>query len=482
MIWERLLKNASDRPHSLALSADNHALSWKELLEFAELTANSMLAGSIRPGDRIALVLPNGSTLVSALLAVARLGAVAVPLSPDLHPNELLKLISRSQCSFALFENPYPEVSQRLFSETTIQSAYITNKDAPCISDLQEFPPPKSGFLNGLPLPDDDSPLVCLLTSGTTGLPKRIERSHRQTGFLAESYVDTTGIEPNDRIYTIVPVSHGHGFCSGFLASLQSSAALYLDTQFQRRPTLTKLSQEKITICSAVPFLYHILADTRMTETMDYSALRMCVSGAGGMRRDRWLYIRNQLGFEVRQSYGSVETGALTINMDLDIESTCDSVGKPLKGVLIEIRDLRNQTTDGIIAGHVFSRSPATGRLLENSQANRRDPEGWIAMQDFGHFDNAGRLYLDGRLQGIVNVAGRKVSTTEVEQVLLKHPKVALVKVVPCQDAYGEEAVRAILVLKAPCGRSELLDHCRLALSEYKVPRVFDVVDSLDNV
>jgi len=103
-------------------------------------------------------------------------------------------------------------------------------------------------------------------------------------------------------------------------------------------------------------------------------------------------------------------------------------------------------------------------------------------MQDFGHFDNAGRLYLDCRLQGIVNVAGRKVSTTEVEQVLLKHPKVALVKVVPCQDAYGEEAVRAILVLKAPCGRSELLDHCRLALSEYKVPRVFDAVDSLDNV
>jgi long-chain acyl-CoA synthetase len=225
-----------------------------------------------------------------------------------------------------------------------------------------------------------------------------------------------------------------------------------------------------------------MLADTRMPTTMDYSALRMCVSGAGGMRRDRWIHVRDRLGFEVRQSYGSVETGALTINMDRDLESTCDSVGKPLQGVQIEIRNKGNETTEGNIAGHVYSKSPATGRLLESSQSNRRDPNGWIAMQDLGHFDDEGRLYLDGRLQGLVNVAGRKVSTTEVEQVLLEHPNVAQVTVLPCQDAYGEEAVRAVLVLKSPCHRSDLVEHCRRSLSEYKVPRVIDVVDSLDNL
>ena len=175
-----------------------------------------------------------------------------------------------------------------------------------------------------------------------------------------------------------------------------------------------------------------------------------------------------------------METGALTINVDPDPDATSDSVGRPLPGMHVKILDDAGNPLPSGMKGEVAVQNPGAGEICQGNDRQKLIPaNGWLRMNDLGWLDDDGRLYLTGRKVSIINVAGKKVVPREVETTLSGHPAVRQVVVVPHRDAYGEEAVKALVVCDESCTVMELVKHCRAQLAAYKMPRFVEFQDSL---
>jgi long-chain acyl-CoA synthetase len=479
MLSDLLKRHAVDRPRQVALVEGSSRLTWSELDGRVSRLASGLWNEGVRQGDAVGLVLPNSCAFVATLLAAGRIGAVAVPVNPELTALETRAVLESSGCRTAVFAAEVAELCQQWRGDDEIRTALVEGMGRPGIPGLDQW---RSGPLDccNLPVPGEESQLMQMMTSGTTGPPRRIVRTHGQVMSLAHAYQSAVDGSPDDRILAVIPMSHGHGFCSCLLAALQSGATLFVQRSFDRRAALQVLSRERITVFSAVPFVFSVLADTTMARPVDLSAMRFSVTGGAPLRRETWVKVRDRLGMRIRQSYGSVETGALTINMDPDPDATSDSVGRPLPGMHVRILDDAGNSLPSGMKGEVAVQSPCAGETCEADDGRALIPvDGWLRMNDLGWLDDEGRLYITGRKTSIINVAGKKVVPGEVETVLSHHPAVRQVVVIPHRDAYGEEAVRALVVRDEKCTVTELVKHCRAQLAAYKVPRFVEFRDSL---
>lgn len=477
MLTSLLERQAVERPRHPAVVCAGKVISWRKLEERVRHMAAGLAFQGIMPGERVALVLRNNDTFVSSLLAVARRGAVAVPCSWEWKDAELLSALETTQCQTVL-----ADASRETFIQTCRRSRpdcrfFLTSgqdQDSCRLNDLEEAPTSQR-----VATPDGDADALELFTSGSTGHPKRVIRKHAHLLNLGTAYAQTVGVDSRDRIWTVIPLTHGHGLCSSLLASLQTGATMFLQARFDRRETLRQLSRQRITVFPAVPFIYSILADTRTHELIDLSALRLCITGGSPLTSDVWRKVDQRLGIKLRQSYGSSETGAACVNMDTDAGASADSVGRPLAGVEVSVRDESGHALPSGVRGEVYVRSPAAAEWsIVASRDDARyepvrlaDPTGWIRMGDVGSLDSAMRLTIFSRQGRLVNVAGKKVQLEEVERVLLSHPFVERATLSTTQDRFGEQLIHATVYAHESCSRDHLLAHCREQLADYKIPR-----------
>jgi long-chain acyl-CoA synthetase len=323
-----------------------------------------------------------------------------------------------------------------------------------------------------------------LSTSGTTGSRGFALRTHEQLACLAEIYARAAGVGGADHILTTVPLAHGHGLCSGLLASLHAGATLELAERFAPRAVLSRLQGSGVTILVGVPFVFAILSETRLAAPLRAASLRACITGGAALPLDVWRRARERFAVPVRQSYGSAETGALTLDRDGESESTFGSVGTPLDGVEVEIRDAAGSAAPAGVVGEVVVRSPAASAVVWTAAGGSgrelgKPIEGGWATGDLGRLDEAGRLFLCGRRSSVIHIAGRKVLPEEVEAVLRCHPAVVDALVLATRDRYGEQVLRAQVVVRGERDREELLAHCRARLASFKVPRVVEFREQL---
>lgn len=474
MLASLLARHAQERPEERAVVSDVRVLTWRELHERTERLAAGLAARGVEAGEPVALVLPNGPAFVAGFLALARLGAVALPLAAESKAKEVRSALDASGCRTLLADGRLAGLCRDLLGDASLLRAFVSgvgDEGVPSLRSLAD-----AGQRPACPLPPEGADLLEQLTSGTTGPRKRIVRTHTQLLREAAAFAATVGTSPEDRILGVVPLSHAHGLGNALLASLHAGAALVLQERFDRRATLRLLARERITLFPAVPFLVSILADTRTREPVDLSALRLCFTAGSPLRRETWSKARERLGISLRQLYGSTETGALTLNLDADAEATLESVGRPLEGVRVAILDEAGAVLPSGSEGQVAVRSPGAAEhsLGPRGRTPLAGPGGWLRMGDLGRLDAEGRLHLGGRTALVINVAGRKVNPAEIESVLLGHPKIREAVVVGVRDPYGEEAVKAVIVPREPCTRDEVLARCREGLADYKVPRLVE--------
>ncbi len=479
MLADLIKRNAVNHPRQAAFVEFVFFFFWSDVNCQLQQLANGFWKQGVRNGDRVGIVLPNSCAFVTTFLALARMGAVVVPVNPDGRASVICATINASGCKAVIFDARLLSVCRGLLNQGVIRYAWIEGKGREGIPGLDDLAA-SSLHYPGYPVLDEESSLIQMMTSGTTGQPKRVIRTHGQTMALARSYQDAIGGSPEDRFLAVIPLCHGHGFCSCLLSTLQSGGTLFLQRSFDRRRVMEILNRHRITIFSAVPFVFSVLADTRMANPMDLSAIRLSLTGAAPLRQETWLKVRDRLGLQLRQSYGSTETGAITLNMDPNPEATAESVGLPLPGIRVKIIDNDGKPLPSGTVGNIAVQSHGASELCHVDDRNALQlVNGWIRMNDLGRIDEGGRLYITGRTETIINVAGQKVLPSEVETVLLSHPTVKQVTVLPLRDAYGEEAVTAFVVACEQCTKTELLNHCRAQLADHKIPRFIEFRDSL---
>jgi long-chain acyl-CoA synthetase len=465
MVMELLYAHAEADPGPTALVHGDERLSRAELVDRVERTARGLAARGIGPGDAVALVLPNDPVFVAGLLAVTGLGAVAVPLSRQLMPDELefafracrVRAVVADEQSAGRCKRALARIEEPAQLLTAAAMTRLIERHAPA-----RLAPRAPG-----------EPFVYQFSSGSTGRPKRVERTHAQLRAEADSY---DWITSADGLFCAIPLFHTYGMGCCLLAAVRSGGALVLLEEpspfaLRRQRALELIERERPTVFPGVPFNFRLLADA--PGHADLSSLRLCFSAGTALPRPAFDAFMARFGIPVRQLYGCTEAGTLTANLDGDPVATFESVGTPVGDVRVAVDDE---------TGEVAVSSPAMTRGYSDLDEVNRDAfrGGWFRTGDLGRLDGAGRLYVTGRMKLLIEVAGHKVDPIEVEDVLAAHPGVREAVVVGVRRSGElEESVKAVVVPSNGCREREVIEFCRERLASFKVPRVVEFRDEI---
>jgi acyl-CoA synthetase (AMP-forming)/AMP-acid ligase II len=329
--------------------------------------------------------------------------------------------------------------------------------------------------------PDDVA--MILHTSGTTSRPKRVPIRHRNLAASAANIIATYGLSPADTALCVMPLFHIHGIVASMLSTLASGGTLVCPDGFSALEFWRWIETYRPTWYSAVPTMHQLLlarAD-RNTDVIRAHPFRFIRSSSAPLPPIVLERLETTFGAPVLEAYGMTEAShQMTSNPLPPRPHRPGTVGYGV-GVEVAIMDEAGALLAPGQRGEVVIRGPNVIDGYENNpEANATAfVQGWFRTGDQGAIDEQGYLALTGRLKELINRGGEKISPLEIDDVLLRHPAVAeaLAFAVP-HKTLGED-IRAAVVLKAPASEGELREHCAARLAEFKVPRVFHILEEI---
>jgi long-chain acyl-CoA synthetase len=466
---EVFYENAARLCSKLAVRERGREWSYTELLARSEDLSRFLTSLGISAGHRVGLMLPNSGAFVACFFGIARVGGVIAPLSTRYRIQELSYYLKDTSASAILVA---PDTVVRA------KEALDQNEHPPFLVEVRpdgSFKILQEGEVDTAPIPDsDDSPLLHQYTSGSTGNPKRVIRTHGKLLWELERLAKVFHLGESDR-------SHVNGLVRTMMTSMFVGGTLYPVPEFKRREVLKLITQEEITYFGAVPYMYVFLATTPLRGEVDLSSIRTAFSSSAPLLADDNRLFANKYGFFVRQLYGSTETGTISVNTDPNLGECLESVGLPLDGIRVEIFDDECKPLPAGQQGEVAISSPAAITAYDNNpEANAKSFENEFYLSgDLGFKDERGYLTLTGRKKFLINRGGYEVNPFEVMQAIMSHPKVREVAVFGAPTHHGDQLIRCVIVANAPCTEGEIIEHCQSRIADYKIPGIVDFAKEL---
>ena len=471
-VRELLLSSANNFPNNIAVVEDDRRTSYEELSSMVQSLSSHLQSSGVTKGDAVVILLPNSIEFVVAFFAVASIGAISVPVNTAYKKDEIKYYVEHSLAKLILTEASLETLAEEVIANTDSSVLVIKGSSMKLTTDI---------------LPVDDVPIdpldevIYLYSTGSTGKPKRVSRTHKNLVALADNHTQTVGWTVNDKILFTVPISHTYAF-GNFISSVKIGASIYVLQGFNRNLVLDTLEREKITVFPAVPVMIDVLAKTYLPEPKDLSSLKLVISAGAPLPEKTFHSFNEKYGIYPRQLYGSSETGVISINLGDDIEQTFNSVGRAVKNVTVKIFGDTGAELGVNEAGEIAVQSPSMTTagyygLPEETKEVFRD--GYYFTGDLGRIDSEGYIYILGRRKLFINISGNKVDPVEVENILLEHEKVKDAVVLGLTDENGVETVKAVIVPRAGLQRKDIAEFCRDRIAEFKVPRIVEFIDEL---
>lgn len=460
----------------LAVQEPGTALTFEALHGWSQTISASLATVGLVPGQRVALVMPNSAAFVASFFGVGRAGGVVAPLNPHYRARELAYFIADLDPVAVLTTPALADVVAPVTAALARPPALLM------LDDVGEprLAHPGSGDATILTAAGSP-PLLQQYTSGSTGNPKRVVRSHRAVLDELDTLQQTFDVTTDDRFLGLAPFCHVNGLVRTMLNAMHATAALYPVPEFDRRGVLDLITRERLTFFGGVPQMFAILGQTPVRGAVDLSSLRVVFSSSARLTTDDARRCQRRYDIVVRQLYGSTETGTISFNRDPDPERTVDSVGTPLPGVTVDVVGDAGEPLSAGQEGEIVVASPfAADGYLDNAEATKRSfRDGAYVTGDVGMRDATGALRLTGRTSLMINRGGFKVSPYEVEEVVAGHPNVTDVAVVRAPSPHGDDVIRCVVVTREACTADEIIDHCRARLADFKVPGLIEFRDAL---
>jgi long-chain acyl-CoA synthetase len=464
------------RPRHAAIRASGRELQYGELLGWSSSVSAALRSSLTSPGLRVALLLPNSAEFVAAFFGAARAGGVIAPLAPQYRTQELEFYLRDLDAAALITSGALEERAAQVVAGLETPPALIR------IGPAMEVRVLRPGGARRAALDMSGSPaLLQQYTSGSTGMPKRVVRTHAALLAELEALHEVFALSPDDRFLGAAPFSHVNGLVRTMLASMYAGATLYPVEEFRRREVLDLLTRERITFFGGVPQMFAILGQTPARGHVDLSALRIAFSSSAPLLPADNRAFRERYGVCVRQLYGSTETGTISFNSHPEPEPRLASVGTPLKGVRVTIvGEQGNPLPDGeegeIAISSPFAASGYVGNPTATKEAFR---DGLYLSGDLGTKEADGYITLTGRKKLMINRGGFKVNPYEVEAAIKEHPKVADVAVFGTTGPHGDDIVCCHVVAAGPCTADEIVAHCQSRIADYKIPTRIEFRESL---
>jgi len=460
--------------------------------------ARALIASGIERGDRVALWAPNSLEWIVAALGVTTAGAVLVPVNTRFRGAEAAYVLTRSRARLlftvrGFLDTDYPALLANAgVALTALDDTVLLCGDAAGGSVGWDEFLTRGGAVTDLELGvrveaiGDDDPSDVVFTSGTTGHPKGVVMTHGQTLRAYLDWCDWADLRPGDRYLIANPFFHIFGYKAGCLACLMRGATMFPLAVFDPGVVLELVERERISVLPGPPTIYLSLLDHPDRAHRDISSLRVAVTGAADIPVELIRRVRQELPFErILTGYGLTEAGTVTGSRpDDDFEHIATTVGVPWTG--FEVRTITNSGDDAEPGqpGEVIVRGATVMRgYLDDPKATADaiDADGWLHTGDLGTFDPDGYLRIVGRIKDMFIVGGFNAYPAEIENLLLRHPRVAQAAVIGVPDARLGEVGMAFLVLDPgpPLEPSEIIEWARGEMANFKAPRFVEFLDAL---
>jgi acyl-CoA synthetase (AMP-forming)/AMP-acid ligase II len=455
------------------------ALTYAQLDARSDEVAHGFARRGIGAGDVVALVLPSSIEFTVAYVALAKLGAVTTAVSPRFASLERRRVLERAEprlvvATDELSEGTPPAVDVLL----TRRAAAIDD----LWSDLAITGSAKTSDQRTAP----DAPETIVFTSGTTGTPKGALFTARQVRAITD--MDTGGAWGAGGPQLVATGLPHVGFMTKLAGHLQQGATLHVLSRWHAADALRLIAHEHMPYIGGVAAQVSLLLRVPDFDSYDLSAVRGLIIGAGPSPAPLVIEARNRFRAPYSIRYSSTESGGLgtLTSFDAPDSEALYSVGRPRPGVELSIRDAETGAAlDAGESGRVCLRSPAVmaGYWRDpHATATAFDPDGWLRTDDVGYVGEDGCLRLTGRLTEVYIRGGYNVYPLEIEAVLLDHPEVASVAVVPRADpVMGEIGVAVVIARDTanPPTLESLRAFAAPRLAAYKLPEAIRVVDEL---
>lgn len=485
-IVDILSQNALRHPDKPALVYEERTYTYYEFNKVVNEFANGLLEMGVQKGEKIALMMKNSDYFAISYYAVAKTGAVVVPMNFRLVGREVTYIVDQSDSVFVICDQEYEQLIQDAISTIPSVRQVIT-------TELTEHK--KSRSIGEVLSTTSTNPAVkivntddlhILYTSGTTGNPKGAMFDHQRVLNVTFGCIGLLGYNTRERFIHVAPLFHAAQLVICMTSSFLLGGFNVIHKEFNPEAMLKDIEKYKITSLFAIPTMFKLLIEVPGGEKYDVSSIQRFLYGAAPMSKE--MVEKTMKFFNSTNFYslcGLTEGGPSGIY--LSPENHEDKVGASGKdGLLFTEAKLvtptgeetkTNEVGEFVIKGDTIMKEYYK-KPQETANTIR---DGWLYTGDLGYRDRDGYIYIVDRLKDMIITGGENVYSVEVENVLGTHPKIADVAVIGSPDEEWGEIVTAVVACK-PYEKillDELENFCRQHLSSYKIPRKVLFVEAL---
>ena len=492
---------------SEALYCQGRRWSFSELRSDVDRAAKGLIHLGVAPGDKVALWMPNRPEWIHLMFAIAKIGAVIVPINTRFRTADLEYVVRQSDSTTLITVDhsgpvEYLEMVRELCPELDTSNPNDLTPEAfpqlkrvvvvgegrykgvtgwkDVLSHLDNLPNEDlaADFAKRQKAVDATDPVLIMYTSGTTGFPKGVIQSHVIQQNVRDQAV-RMGMTQDDVILMYLPLFHAFGLYEGPLMSMISGARMVLTTLFDPAESLRLIEQEQATVLSGFDTHFHGLTTHPDCKTTDFTSLRTGVLAVGMASSEAVARQTQRLLCPTITGWGMTEIGVCGTMSYLDSpeDDRCLGSGHPLEGY--EYKVINPESGETLEPGQMGELCVRTYAMMQGyykkpeETANAFDSQGWFRTGDVATIRTDGFVRFLGRYKELLKVGGENVDPVEVEAFLLGHPGVDSVQLVGIPDATLGEIACACVILKDDfqVSSEEIIGYCRGKLASFKLPK-----------
>jgi acyl-CoA synthetase (AMP-forming)/AMP-acid ligase II len=467
---------AITNPDDVAIIDERGELTYRELHERSNALAHAFAELGIGPDDGVGIMARNHRGFIEATLAAAKVGASSLYLNTMFAGPQLAEVMEREGPKMLVHDEEFTELLEGVNPDVKRVIAWVDGEpDGDTVDGLIE-----GGDTSDLS-PPPDTPRFVILTSGTTGTPKGAQRSSANgLGGLA-SLISKIPFRSRERFMIACPLFHSWGF-THFILALPLGATVVLRRKFSEEGTLQAVEEHDAHVLAVVPVMMQRILnlDEETLSRYELPTLRITsVSGSAlpGELATKWM---DHFGDNVYNLYGSTEVAYATIATPEDLRSAPGTAGRPPRGTIVKLYDEEDNEVPPGETGRIFVGNDMAFEGYTGG-GGKDTIGGLMSSGDVGHFDEDGRLFIDGRDDEMIVSGGENVFPREVEDLLSDHEAVVEAAVIGIEDEDFGQRLKAFVVLGEGKDASEddLKNHVKSNLAGYKTPKEVEFLDEL---
>lgn len=433
-------------PDLIAVFYHDIQLTYGNLSHIIAYNQNRLLSKGYKKGKKVFLLYNNQFGFILSFLSLLATGCWVVPVPDhltDAEKNEFMNLVEADW----FYEE---DICTDVIAEDVSYNLYV---------------------------PEDQETGILHFTSGSTGKAKLCVRTIKSLTEEGLAYINTFHIKSEDRMLSAPPLYHSFALGAEMITALLAGCSIVAVDQYTPRSILRTIDQYKVSVLFLVPAMVKNLTEVISQKDFDFTSLRIVLVGAGPVEREISDAFYSRFGVPLFSNYGSTESGGLISRLT---KEPFASVGKPMAGVSVQIRDKDGKLCEQGQIGDVWVRCGGMMTGYYGGVQAPFDDQGFFPMGDMALCDKDGYIFLKGRKKNLIIIGGKKVNPYEVENVIKSLPQVEDC-VVEARKTGGSECIAAMILCKKgfSLNESDIRSHCIKYLSSYKVPGVICFVTTI---